>query len=94
VRFFRHVLIPDELFFQTIVMNSPLRDSVENENLRYLDWSREPAPAVLLESDLPALVSSHKLFARKFDERIDSTILDLLDAHIDGARSGEVGRVT
>ena len=47
VRFFEHVLIPDELFFQTLIMNSTLRDSVVNDNLRYLDWSREPAPAVL-----------------------------------------------
>jgi core-2/I-Branching enzyme len=83
VRFFEHVLIPDELFFQTIVMNSPLRDSIENDNLRYLDWSRRPAPAVLGEGDLPALVSSPKLFARKFDEGVDATILDLLDAHLD-----------
>jgi hypothetical protein len=86
VRFFEHVFVPDELFFQTIVMNSQLRDTVENENLRYLDWSREPAPAVLVRDDLPALVSSHKLFARKFDEGLDSSILDLLDAYIDGER--------
>ena len=46
VRFFEHVFVPDELFFQTIIMNSPLRDTVENDDLRYLDWSREPAPAV------------------------------------------------
>ncbi|MGH3134037.1 MAG: beta-1,6-N-acetylglucosaminyltransferase [Gaiellaceae bacterium] len=90
VRFFEHVLIPDELFFQTIVMNSPLRDSVENDNLRYLDWSREPGPAVLVRDDVPALVASHKLFARKFDERIDASPLDLLDAHIDGEGSRSV----
>ena len=83
VRFFEHVFVPDELFFQTIVINSPLRDSVENENLRYIEWSRTPAPAVLVRDDLPALLSSPKLFARKFDEQIDSSVLDLLDAHID-----------
>ena len=47
VRFFEHVFVPDEIFFQTIIMNSELRDTVENDDLRYLDWSREPAPAVL-----------------------------------------------
>ena len=82
VRFFEHVFVPDEIFFQTIVMNSSLRDSVENDNLRYLDWSREPAPAVLTRNDLPALVSSSKLYARKFAENVDSGILDLLDARI------------
>jgi Core-2/I-Branching enzyme len=83
VRFFKHVLIPDELFFQTIVINSPLRETVTNENLRYIDWSREPAPAVLRAEDFPKLVTSGKLFARKFDMTVDVKILDLLDDYMD-----------
>ena len=83
MRFFEHVFIPDELFFQTIVTNSPLADTVENDNLRYLDWSREPAPAVLTRDDLDAIGASGALFARKFDETVDAEILDLLDARID-----------
>ena len=82
VRFFEHVFIPDELFFQTIVTNSALADTVENDNLRYLDWSREPAPAVLTRNDLDAIVTSGALFGRKFDETVDAEILDLLDARI------------
>ena len=39
VAFFRSVDIPDELFFQTIVLNSPLRDTIVNDNLRFIDWS-------------------------------------------------------
>jgi len=81
VRFFEHVFVPDELFFQTIVMNSERRDTVENDDLRYLDWSREPAPAVLTCDDLPALRDSGKLFARKFDETVDADVLDALDRH-------------
>lgn len=83
VRFFEHVFVPDELFFQTIVMNSELRDTVENDDLRYLDWSREPAPAVLTRQDLPALLEAPQLFARKFDETVDAAVLDALDRHID-----------
>ena len=83
VRFFEHVLIPDELFFQTIVMSSHLRETVENENLRYIDWSREPAPAVLGRGDLDAMLASGKLFARKFDETVEPEVLDLLDVRID-----------
>jgi hypothetical protein len=82
VRFFEHVFVPDELFFQTIIMNSQLRDTVENDDLRYLDWSREPAPAVLTVDDLPVLVESGKLFARKFDETVDSDVLDALDRRL------------
>lgn len=82
VRFFEHVFVPDEIFFQTIVMNSELRDTVENDDLRYLDWSRQPAPAVLTRDDLPALVAAPQLFARKFDVTVDAEILDALDRHL------------
>lgn len=83
VRFFEHVFVPDELFFQTIAMNSELRHTVENDDLRYLDWSREPAPVVFTIRDLPALLESGKLWARKFDETLDPSVLDALDRHLD-----------
>jgi hypothetical protein len=82
-RFFEHVFIPDELFFQTIVINSSLANTVENATLRYADWSREPAPAVLTARDLDAIAASDALLARKFDETMDAEILDLIDARID-----------
>jgi hypothetical protein len=83
VRFFEHVFVPDELFFQTIIMNSELRDTVENDDLRYLDWSREPAPVVFTHDDLPALLGSGQLYARKFDETVDASVLDALDRHLE-----------
>ena len=82
VRFFRHVDIPDELFFQTIVLNSQYADSVVNDNLRYIDWARGPRPAVLDAGDLPALRESPKLFARKFDVNHDAEVLDLIDSDL------------
>ena len=85
VRFFEHVFVPDELFFQTIIMNSELRDTVENDDLRYLDWTREPAPAVFTRADLPQLESAPALFARKFDETVDSEIMDALDHRLEQA---------
>ncbi len=42
-----------------------------------------PRLGILTTADFDTLASSDKLFARRFDERVDSTILDLLDAHID-----------
>jgi hypothetical protein len=82
VNFFRHVDIPDELFFQTVLMNSELAGSVVNDNLRYIDWTRGPRPALLEARDLPALRASPKLFARKFDVFHDADILDLVDAEL------------
>jgi hypothetical protein len=83
IRFFKHVWIPDELFFQTIVMNSPLRDTIVNDDLRYVDWTRPTAPAILGRQDFDTLRNSGKLFARKFDTTVDREILDLLDQRID-----------
>jgi Core-2/I-Branching enzyme len=82
VDFFRHVDIPDEIFFQTVLMNSELAGSVVNDNLRYIDWTRGPRPALLEARDLPALTASPKLFARKFDMLHDADILDLIDTEL------------
>jgi hypothetical protein len=84
VRFFRYVDVPDEIFFQTIIMNSPLRRAVVNDNLRYIDWKDPDAgsPSVLTRADLPSLATSTKLFARKFDATVDSAVLDVIDREL------------
>jgi hypothetical protein len=82
VSFFRHVDIPDEIFFQTVLMNSELRDTITNENLRYIDWTRGRRPAILETRDFDALRASPKLFARKFDVQRDEYVLDLIDRHL------------
>jgi Core-2/I-Branching enzyme len=83
VRFFKHVLVPDELFFQTIVLNSPLSGTIENNHLRFIDWSEDPGPTILRLEHLPRMMESGKLFARKFDTTVDAKVLDALDAYID-----------
>ncbi len=83
VRFFEHVLHPDELFFQTILMNSALAETVVPDHLRYIDWSTVPGPATLGVGDFETLTASESLLARKFDETVDPEILDLLDRHIE-----------
>ena len=65
-----------------ILLNSQYADSVVNDNLRYIDWTRGPRPAVLDAGDLPALRASPKLFARKFDVHHDPEVLDLIDADL------------
>jgi len=85
VRFFRYVRVPDELFFQTILMNSPLQDRIVNDNCHYIDWSAGGrSPRTLGAGDLPRLTASAKLFARKFDDTLDSAVLDLIDAELLG----------
>ena len=80
LKHFEHVLFPDELFFQTILLNSPLKEALANENLRLIDFSSKKAhPAFLGESDFERLKASPKLFARKFDLSQDAIILDKID---------------
>jgi hypothetical protein len=84
VRFFRWSACPDESFFQTILMSSPLKDTLVNDDLRYMDWSEGgPSPRILTTWDLERMLRSRALFARKFDPRVDTKVLDALDAHID-----------
>ena len=80
INFFKGVNLPDEIFFQTIFLNSPFKKDIINNNLTYTDWSTNEAhPATLCAKDLETLSKSSCLFARKFDIYQDSKILDLLD---------------
>lgn len=75
--FYKSTYIPDEMFFQTIIMNSPFAKSVVNDNLRYIDWTRGTEyPRILTKDDWNRIVKSKKIFARKFDYSIDSFIFD------------------
>ena len=82
MRFFEHVFIPDEIFFHTIVANSPFRDALVNDTLHFVDWEADPAPAILTSAHYERIVRSGKLFARKFDLTVDERVLDMLDERI------------
>jgi hypothetical protein len=77
--FFQRALIPDECFFQTLLMNSKVASSVITRTLTYVVW-RPPSPGILTIEDLPGLQQSDCLMARKFDPAVDGRILDLLDS--------------
>jgi hypothetical protein len=82
VRFFEHVDIPDEIFFQTILLNSAVAAECDDIRLHYTEWDRTPAPAILTMEDYPHLVESPCLFARKFDPEVDAEVLDLIDERL------------
>lgn len=80
VRFFRLTWAPDEIIFQTVLYNSPFRDSMVNDNLVYVDWSaKQASPKTLDMEDKALLMPSGKLFARKFDMKTKPQIMDYLD---------------
>lgn len=78
---FHATLCGDEFFVQTLVWNSKYREqvfSLEDDyyaSLRYIDWKRGN-PYVWRSQDYAELMKSPYLFARKFEEKVDSEIID------------------
>ncbi len=80
-KFFELTWGSDEIIFQTILYNSVYKDAIIKHNLMYIDWSEgKPSPKTFTIKDFPDLINSNKLFGRKFNEKIDTEILDALDA--------------
>ncbi|MEY3085271.1 MAG: hypothetical protein RL037_1451 [Bacteroidota bacterium] len=74
--FFRYVWGADEIYFSTILFNSPFREKMVG-NLVHTVWEKEGAhhPKVLTMNDINDLSSSNKFFARKFDVMVDQKII-------------------
>lgn len=76
--FFAHSNCPDESFFQTLIMNSPFAES-RMDYLHYIKWLKgKNSPEILKMEDLPDMLDSGKLMARKFDEEMDSKVINIL----------------
>ncbi len=82
---FRWTLCGDELFVQTVLINSPYKDSLYVKkyedscaaNLRYIDWGRGD-PHIWTKADFKELMDSGCFFARKFDAKVDVEIIQLI----------------
>lgn len=74
---------PDEILFQSALLNSPLAPTLVNETLREIDFPRHsPHPRTFTSADLPRLLESPALLARKFDAGTDATVLDRLESRV------------
>ena len=82
-RVFKNTICCDEVFLQTVVVNSPYVDSVykyaieqntEAAAVRLVDWKRGE-PYVFRKWDYQELMDSQMLFARKFDCEHDADIV-------------------
>jgi hypothetical protein len=79
-RFFRSVACADEMFFQTLVMNSRFGERVLAENFRYIQWPEQGArnPKILDEHDFERIAASKAHFCRKIDSRASAALLPRL----------------
>lgn len=80
----------DECYKQIILFNSPFRDrlfindSGESSDLRAVDWTRRngDSPHIYTLEDYEILIRSEKIFARKFDEKIDMDVVNRIVSHV------------
>ena len=87
---FRHTSICDEIFFATLVADSPFKerlfvkeysdpDRSGTGNMRFIDWTRGGSirhPWTFRTGDLDLLMSVPHFWARKFDENVDNRIIE------------------
>lgn len=70
LRTYRHTITPDEIYKQTLLIHSPLAGNIydlhnaQRGTMRLIDWERGK-PYVWQDKDLPELLASPCLFARK-----------------------------
>jgi hypothetical protein len=70
----------EEIYFQTVIMNSSFKNNVVNDSLRYISWEYKHGtiPAALDEGDFEILKKSNHLFARKFEYPVSIKLLNEL----------------
>lgn len=90
LRFFRYTYVPEEIFFQTILLNAAesIRNTIHNKRITFMQWDRPEGSYTepISTHELPYMLNSGKLFARKFDPQHSSAVLDQLDQYLDGQR--------
>jgi uncharacterized lipoprotein YmbA len=67
----------DEVFLQSLAIQSPYKSTVVNNSLRETDWLRG-SPYIYRKDDVPLLLASQNLFARKFDSMVDVEAIKLI----------------
>ena len=78
--YFRTVACPDEMFFQTLVMDSPFGARVVSNNFRFIRWPDSGArnPKILDTGDFDDIARSGAHFCRKLDPAGSAGLLPLL----------------
>src|SRR3972149_6111059 len=85
-RFYQRTFIPDEGFFQTVIMNTNYKGTIVNDDKRTIDWvpmgTIKLGPRDFTSKDADFLLASQDLFARKFDETVDAGIFSILESNL------------
>lgn len=74
-KYFYNCYLGDEIVIATIAYNSPYKENIENDSLRYIDWSRGQ-PYTFTSNEYGELMNCNKLFARKFSYKVDKEVIE------------------
>jgi hypothetical protein len=86
IKYHQYSLLPDEMFFQTILLNIDTGNSLINDNKRFIKWNNESShPISLSSSHLSEINTSEKLFARKFE--MNDSVLNIIDNNLRNEKS-------
>ncbi|MDR0427503.1 MAG: hypothetical protein LBH12_02745, partial [Dysgonamonadaceae bacterium] len=82
---FEHTLCGDEIFFHTLILNSPYASKVVNDSKRYIEYdSGGPEnPRTLKMKDLYKIESSNAWFGRKFNDKVDNEVINVIYSKIE-----------
>lgn len=82
LRFFKYTFIPDEMFFQTMLLSYLPTDTTNNYLMTFQQWdSNLIHPLILTEKDTKEIFISEKIFVRKCDSLNSSILLDSIDEY-------------
>lgn len=85
--YYLNTLIADESFFQTVLMNTSFEGVIINDDKRAIIWIPDGdiklRPKTFTENDFAFLQKDNHLFARKFDDNIDSKIIEDIKTQYD-----------
>ena len=84
LQYHKDSLLPDELVFQSLVgtikSSLPSNQIIINKNLHFIDWHQQGShPKSLILQDYEKLISSGKIFGRKFELPFSKGLIDKLN---------------
>jgi len=85
--YYLNTLIADESFFQTVLMNTSFDGILVDDDKRAIIWIPDGdiklRPKTFTETDLDFLQTGNPIFARKFDDNVDSKIIGCIKDQYD-----------
>jgi len=96
-KYYQNTLIADESFFQTVLMNTSFDGVLIDDDKRAIIWIPDGEiklrPKTFTHEDFNFLHIGEHLFARKFDDNVDDTIIDNMKSHFHSALSRKSSKV-